>query len=131
MAGYNIRRIDVGLNAYIRAVSGGTYTPVPSTSVSSRTLNWFGSLRPNLEPLGTYRYPAQNSVDLRVDKAFKVGIHKFMVWMDVGNLFNASTVTSKQVRYPDRTVAGYKVLYDGPLAVRTARQITIGGRWSF
>ena len=57
MAGYNIPKIDVGINAFIRSISGGTYTPVPSSTVSSRTLNWFSSLRPNLEPLGTYRYP--------------------------------------------------------------------------
>ena len=131
MAGYNIPRIDVGINAYIRSVSGGTYTAFPSSAVSSRTLNWFSSLRPNLEPLGTYRYPTQTTVDLRIDKSFRVGIHKFMVWMDAGNLFNVSTVTGRQTRYPNRVISGYTVLYDGPTSVIGARQITFGGRWSF
>jgi hypothetical protein len=131
MAGYTIPRIDISINAYIRSVSGGTYTPVPSSTVSSRTLNWTGSLRPNLEPLGTYRYPTDNGVDLRVDKVFKFGVNRFSVWMDVGNLFNASTVTSRQNRYPNRTIAGYNVLYDGPTAIIGARQVSFGARWSF
>jgi hypothetical protein len=131
MGGYNIPKIDVGLNAFIRSISGGTYTPIPSSTVSSRTLNWFSSLRPNLEPLGTYRYPTLTLVDLRIDKSFKVGANRFMIWMDAGNLFNASTVTGRQTRYPNRTINGFNVAYDGPTTITGARQITIGGRWSF
>ena len=131
MAGYNIPKIDVGLNAYIRSVSGGTYTSVPSSSVSASTLNWFSSLRPNLEPLGTHRYPTQSIVDLRVDKSFRVGANRFMIWMDAGNLFNSSTVTGRQTRYPSRTISGNVVLYDGPTTIIGARQFSFGGRWSF
>ena len=51
--------------------------------------------------------------------------------MDAGNLFNASTVTGRQTRYPNRTISGNVVLYDGPTTVIGARQISFGGRWSF
>jgi hypothetical protein len=131
MAGYNIPNIDIGINAFIRSVSGGTYTSFPSSSVSASALNWFSSLRPNLEPLGTHRYPTQSIVDLRVDKTFKVGANRFVIWMDAGNLFNASIVTGRQTRYPNRTISGNVVLYDGPTTVIGARQISFGGRWSF
>ena len=96
-----------------------------------RTLNWFSSLRPNLEPLGTYRLPTLTLVDLRIDKSFRVGVHRFAAWMDVGNLFNASTVTGVQNRYASRVINGFTVAYDGPTTITGARQITIGGRWSF
>jgi hypothetical protein len=51
--------------------------------------------------------------------------------MDVGNLFNASTVTGVQNRYASRVINGFTVAYDGPTTITGARQVTIGGRWSF
>ncbi len=135
MAGYTIPKIDISFNAYGRMISGGTYTPVPSTAVPSRTLNWTGSLRPYLEPLGTYRYPRLSTVSLRVDKSFRFGGNRLSAWVDIGNLFNASTVTGVQTRYPNRTISSpsgsYVVLFDSPTAVTTPRQIMLGGRWSF
>jgi hypothetical protein len=135
MAGYTLPKIDLSFNAYVSSISGGTYTPVPSATVSSRTLNWFSSIRPYLEPLGSYRYPTLNRLDLRIDKSFRAGPHRFNAWVDFGNLFNASTVTGVQTRYPNRTISSPStsavVLYDSPTAVTAARQIMIGGRWSF
>ena len=81
--------------------------------------------------MGTYRYPTLNVVDLRIDKSFRVGANRFMIWMDAGNLLNASTVTGRQTRYPNRTINGFNVAYDGPTTITAARQITIGGRWTF
>jgi hypothetical protein len=135
MAGYTFPKIDLSLNAYVRSLSGGTYTPIPSATVSSRTLNWFSSLRPYLEPLGSYRFPTLNTLDLRIDKSFRFGAQHFNAWVDFGNIFNASTITGVQTRYPNRTIAtpstSAVVLYDSPTAITTPRQIMIGGRWSF
>jgi hypothetical protein len=131
MGGYQIPVIDVSLNAYLRSVSGRTYTPIPSSAVSSRTLNWTSSIRPNLLPRGSERYPGETTVDLRVEKSFRFGVNKFSAWMDVSNLFNANTVIARQTRYPDRTIAGYVVDYNGPTGITKARQIMIGGRWAF
>ena len=132
MGGYNIPKIDVGLNAFIRSISGGTYTPVPSSTVSSRTLNWFSSLRPNLEPLGTYRYPTLNIVDLRIDKSFKVGANRFMIWMDAGNLFNASTVTGAPdpLSEPHHRWLQRRSTMARP-RLRAPGRSRFGGRWSF
>jgi hypothetical protein len=57
------------------------------------------------------------------------GIHRFGVYIDVVNLFNAGTVTSRQTRYPNRGFLGFNVLS----AIRRpsrARQGTVGLRWS-
>ena len=90
------------VNAFIRSVSGTPYTPVPVVTVSSRTLNWFSSLRPKTsEPLGTYRFPTQNIVDLRVDKTFKVGGNRLHALDGRGNLFNASIVTGRPDALPE------------------------------
>lgn len=139
MAGYTIPKLDIALNAYARSVSGGTYTPVSSSAVSSRTLNWFGSIRPNLEPLGSYRLPTLRTMDFRVEKDFRFGGNKLSAWIDFGNLFNASTVTGVQARYPNRSIAvvtptsqsSAVVLYDSPTSVTTPRQIMIGAHWVF
>jgi hypothetical protein len=140
MAGYTIPRIDISFDTYFRVLSGGTYTSSPSSTVSSRTLNWFSSLRPNLEPFGVYRLPTLTTVDLRLEKSFRSGSHRVSAWIDFGNVFNVSTVTGVQSRYPNRslpvvnpdgTSTSAVVLYDSPTSVTTPRQIMIGGRWSF
>jgi hypothetical protein len=53
------------------------------------------------------------------------------VYIDVANLFNAGTVTSRQTRVPNRSISGFPVLFNDPTAVTTGRQATIGLRWSF
>ena len=131
MAGYTIPRADISFNAYVRSISGGTYTPVPASTVSSSTLNWFSSLRPYLAPFGSYRIPTLSTIDFRAEKTFKFQANRFSVWMDVGNLFNASTVTGRQTRYATRTINGFVVNFDGPTSVTTPRQITFGARWTF
>ncbi len=129
--GYQIPVIETSVNAYFRSISGGTWTPIPSSTVSARTLNWTGSLRPNLAPLGSERLPRLNVLDLRLEKSFRFDVHRFGIWMDIGNLMNADTVIGVQNRYPNRTISGNVVQFGGPLAITTARQITFGGRWLF
>ncbi|MGE5813557.1 MAG: TonB-dependent receptor [Acidobacteriota bacterium] len=131
MGGYQIPVIELSVNGYWRSISGGTYTPIPSATVSSRTLNWTSSLRPNLMPRGSERLPTRNTLDLRIEKLFSFDVHRFAAWMDIANVFNANTVLTEQNRYPDRTISGNVVAYGGPTGVTTARQITIGGRWTF
>jgi hypothetical protein len=140
MAGYTIPKVDLSFNAYARSVSGGTWTAVPSSTVSSRTLNWFSSLRPLLQPLGSNRYPTLQTVDFRIEKAFRFAGNKVSAWVDFGNMFNRSTVTGVQSRYPNRSIAVVNsdgstssavVLYGNPTAVTTPRQIMVGGHWMF
>jgi hypothetical protein len=129
--GYQIPKIEVAVNAYYRGVSGRTYTPVANVSGSSSVLNWTGSLNIFMEPRGSRRYEAEHIVDLRAEKVFNVGIHRFGVFMDVANLFNNDTVIAVQTRVPSRSILGNTVLFDSPTALVGARQLTFGGRWSF
>ena len=109
MGGYTIPKVEVALNAYYRAISGDTYTPVANVSGSSSVLNWTGSLNINLEPKGSQRMETRHLVDFRVEKEFKVDVHRFGVFFDIANLFNNDTITGVQTRVPDRAIT-----YFGP-----------------
>jgi len=85
--------------------------------------------------MGSYRYPTLRTLDLRVEKSFRFGGSRVSAWGDFGNVFNVSTVTARQTRYPNRTITtpsgSWVVLYDSPTAVTVPRQIMFGARWSF
>ena len=130
-AGYQIPKIEVGVNAYYRAISGATYTPVQNVSGSSSSLNWTGSLNVFVAPRGSERYETDHNVDLRLEKLFSIDVHRFGVFMDIANLLNADTVIGVQTRVPSRSINGYSVLYQSPTSLVPARQLTFGGRWSF
>jgi hypothetical protein len=94
-------------------------------------INYSANIDLNIEPLGNRRNDGLSLVDLRAEKIFKYGIHRFGVYIDVVNLFNVGTVTSRQTRYPNRGISGFNVLFGDPTAVTPARQGTVGLRWSF
>ena len=137
MAGYQVPKIDVSLNAYYRAISGYTYTPVANVSGSSSVLNWTGSLNVNLEPKGSQRLDMQHIVDFRVEKEFRVDVHKFGVFFDFANFFNANTITAVQTRVPSRNITdpatgeSFPVQYKSPTSILAPMQMTFGARWSF
>ncbi len=129
MGGYTIPKIELALNAYYRAISGTTYQA--DMSVSGSTLNRSGSTTVYLEPRGSRRLPMFHQVDLRMEKSFRVDVHKFGIFADFQNLTNNDTVTGVQTRVPNRTISGNVVLFESPTSIQGARQITFGGRWSF
>jgi len=53
------------------------------------------------------------------------------LYADITNVFNASTVTGKQVRVPNLVIGTETVLFDAPTGVIDPRQTTFGVRWSF
>ena len=127
--GYQVPRIEVGLNSYFRSVSGQTYTPFQRIATS--TNNWTASTDVWIEPQGSFRNDRLNIVDLRLEKVFSTGFNRFGLYMDMENLFNAGTVTTRQDRYPSAVVGGNPVLFGNATAVTPARQVTFGARWSF
>ena len=141
MGGYTIPKVEVALNAYYRALSGATYTPVANVSGSSSVLNWTGSLNINLEPLGNQRYDLAHVVDLRVEKEFKIDVHRFGVFFDFANVFNTDNITGVQTRVPDRSITysdpatgqptSFRVKYKSPTSVYSPIQMTWGLRWTF
>jgi hypothetical protein len=126
---YQIPVIEVSLGAYFRAISGQTYTP--NILVSGSTLNYPGSSTILLEPRGSRRYPAERTVDLRLEKRFNFDVHRFGVFVDIGNVFNNDTVLLVQTRYPRRTIADFPVEFESPTSIQQPRQLTFGARWQF
>jgi hypothetical protein len=149
-AGYQIPKIEVSVNAYWRYLSGWPYPGFQRFSASK--LNWISSVSPNLTPLDRYKNDNETNLDLRLEKVFNVGIHRFGVYADLQNALNQLTVLSRQARYPSRTLtmpADYAdainpdtgqpwkagdnvpVAFGDPLTVSAGRQLTFGVRWSF
>jgi Carboxypeptidase regulatory-like domain/TonB dependent receptor len=133
-ATYQIPKVDIGINAYYRYVSGRTYAAFER--YSSSEINFpisSGGRSPYLEPLGSRRVDAESIVDVRFDKMFKVGSRRdrFSVYVDIANLFNAGTVTRVVDRYPSLSIGGSSVDFGGARTVIAPRQATLGARWSF
>jgi hypothetical protein len=91
--------------------------------------------RPLLEARGSERTPPERIVDLNFEKIFTIPGQrdKIGVYMQILNAFNASTITAAQTRYPSVSIAGVPdpVAFNAPGTIFAARQINIGGRWSF
>ncbi len=134
-ATWQVPRIEVGLNAYYRFMSGRTWTP--AQRYGSSAINWpgFGSQgrQPLLEPMGSRRLDNESYLDLRLEKIFKFGEDRISVYADVQNVFNAGTVTAVNGRYPNLSIAGYDkpVDFGGPTAITPPRKLLLGARWSF
>ncbi len=132
--GYQIPRIEVGLNTLFRSVTGNTYTPFQR--ITAGTFGWNTSNDVQIEPQGSFRNDTLNLVDLRLEKVFNAGFNRFGIYVDVDNLFNVGTVTTRQTRFPGASITsptGDSVFVDfgGATAVTAARQATFGLRWSF
>lgn len=127
--GYQVPVIETAFNAYYTYLSGVPYTAY--NRLSGGTLSYVSAQNVFIEPRGTRRTPARHNVDLRAEKVFESGIHRFGVYADLRNLFNAGTATGLQDRYPNLSIAGSTVQFGDPTALMAARQITFGVRWSF
>jgi hypothetical protein len=126
--------VDIGVNAYFRALSGRPYTPYQqfARSVVNFPLS-SGGRRILLEPRGSLRRPSENILDLRLEKIFKIGTAKnrIALYADITNVFNAANATDLQYRVPDRVIGLETVEYGAPTALIAPRQTTLGARWSF
>ncbi len=83
---------DISLNTYFHAITGEAYTQRIRTG--RRDLSQ-GRITFNAEPAGTYHYPIDASLDLRLEKTFAFASkYKVGLFFDVFNVFNASTINS-------------------------------------
>jgi len=134
MLGVQVPKIDIGVNAYFRSLSGRPFTLYQqfASSVISFPAS-SGGRRVLIEPRGSERRPSENILDLRLEKIFKLGAGKnrFSLYADITNLFNASTITDLQYRAPDKVVGAETVKAGAPTALVSPRQTTLGARWSF
>jgi hypothetical protein len=124
---YRVPKVDVMIGGNYTGLSGRPFTP--NALYSNTQLPTNGSARRTifLEPRGTEKNDFIHQVDLRLEKVFQVTGHRFGVFADTINLFNANAVTTRQARYPSSGGINFKA----PTGIQGARQITFGGRWSF
>jgi hypothetical protein len=134
---YQIPVIEVSASTYWHMISGRPYTAFEQYTASvlgTATGQTSSYRRPLLEPRGSERTPPERIVDLSFEKIFPMqGRDKIGVYLQILNAFNASTVTAAQTRFPNVTISGVAdpVAFNAPGTIFTARQINIGGRWSF
>ena len=127
--GVQIPVVEVMLGSYCRYMSGLPYTPY--SNVSSSISNYSSSANVNISPRGSYRVEPITLVDLRAEKVFQYGVHRFGVYLDATNLLNSGVVTARQSRWPSLSISESTVLFGDPTGVTPGRQVTFGGRWSF
>ncbi|HEY3380393.1 MAG TPA: TonB-dependent receptor [Vicinamibacterales bacterium] len=132
--GYQIPKVEVSLNGYWRYLSGYPYAAF-SRMPGSR-FAWSGSLDVNLQPRDSNLNDSTTNLDLRAEKVFAFGVHRFGVYVDIANVFNQGAVLSRNTRYPTRSLTdatgqSYKVAFGDPLTLQSGRQATLGFRWSF
>jgi len=135
-ATYKIPKIDVGLNAYYRFLTGWTYTPYQR--YRSRDIDYplSSGRSPLLEPRGDRRMDNESYLDLRIEKSFNLGgTNRLAVYADIQNLFNAGTVIYVQDRYPLLSISGegtsVDVPFEAPSQIYDPRRLILGARWSF
>jgi len=133
---WQVPKIEVGLNAYYRFLSGTVWTPVQR--FSSSLINWpgfaSGGRQPFLESRGDRRLDNESYLDLRLEKIFKVGAEdRISIYADIQNVFNAGTITDVQTRYPSLSISGYStpVAFGSPSTIADPRKFILGARWSF
>jgi hypothetical protein len=132
---WQIPKIEVGLSGYYRYLSGINWTPFQRFSSRQITYPLSSGRSPWLEPFGSRRLDSESYLDLRVEKIFKVGTgtDRIAVYADVQNVFNASTITGVNGRYPEVSIAGYDqaVAMGDPTSIAQPRRMLLGARWSF
>jgi hypothetical protein len=80
--------LDISFNAYYRAITGDAWT----TRCRTELLNQ-GRVTFFAEPRGSYHYPIQNILDLRLEKVFTLaGKYRLGLMFDVFNVLNAGTI---------------------------------------
>ncbi len=82
----------ISFNAYFHAITGDAWTEMRRTG--SRDFAQ-GRITFNVLPAGTYHYPMETSLDLRLEKTFVLASkYRLGLIFDVFNVFNSNTITS-------------------------------------
>ena len=83
---------DISLNAYFHAITGEAYTQMRR---SFRGDFAQGRVTFNVEPSGTFHYPIATSLDMRLEKTFRLASrYRLGAFVDVFNVLNNHTITS-------------------------------------
>jgi outer membrane receptor protein involved in Fe transport len=83
----------INIGGYFRSLAGRRYTRTVSSDFLGLELNQT-AVSNNADERGTSGYPTQNQLDLKVEKAFKIGNVELKLFADIFNVFNDNTVIS-------------------------------------
>jgi TonB family protein len=91
------RKLGAGweLGARFRLVSGEPFTPVTGSVFDART----GVYVPTYGPVNSTRDPVFQSLDVRVEKAFKIGRFTLAPYLDLQNAYNAKNASGYTYSY--------------------------------
>jgi hypothetical protein len=140
LASYQIPKLELGVSAFYRAISGLHYTPFQELLASD--LNVPGpTLAVLLEAMGSRTLPVESYLDMRVEKVFKLGAgeRRLGVYADIRNVFNADTTVAAQSEVPSVQIPGVQdaqgnpvpILFGAPTAIAAPRQLLLGARYTF
>jgi hypothetical protein len=138
---YQIPKVEVGVNAFYRYLSGDTYTPFERYSSDEIDFPHRVGREPFVAMPGSFRMDPLSQLDVRFEKIFRINVHdRIGVYADVTNLFNVGTVDQVNTRVPSQAVSyidqtgaiqNVNLGFGAPLEVIPPRQVTLGARWSF
>jgi len=130
---WQIPKIEVSLSGYFSYLSGRTWTPYQRYTSKQIVYPRSAGRQPRLETFGDRRLDSETSLDLRLEKIFKLGAgtDRMSIYADVQNLFNAGTILSTQTRNPSASIGGDTVAFGSPTTITGPRRWLLGARWSF
>jgi hypothetical protein len=138
LATYQVPKIDLNLNAYYRFLSGITYAAFERFGEKRIHFGNSSGRTPLIEPLGAHRTDSLSTLDLRLEKVFRLADRRdqFGIYSDITNVFNSGKATSVFRRFPSSAVTispedSAQVPLGAPAALLDPRVITFGARWSF
>ncbi|MGE5361088.1 MAG: TonB-dependent receptor [Bacteroidales bacterium] len=147
-AAYQIPKVEVNVSGAWRFLSGQPYVPYVRVSADDElNVGWESYIYTNMIAPGVnsaFVTPNDTNLDLRFEKVFNYGIHRFGIYADLQNAFNQTIITGVQTRWPYRTlsyhdptspdptsVTDVRVPFGSALYTNAGRQVTFGVRWSF
>jgi hypothetical protein len=139
---FQVPKVEIGINAFYRFLSGGTYTPYERYSTTDINFPYHVGREPYLTMPGIFRMDPLSQLDVRLEKVFRFGGGKDRIglYADITNVFNAGTVDQVNTRTPNQAVSflnpsgaivNVNLPFGAPLEVINPRQVTLGARWSF
>jgi hypothetical protein len=133
MGSYQVPRADVMVSAFFQLLSGQRYAALELRSFAPGrpAYTWL------LEPRGTRELPAAKSLDLRVEKFFRLGGggDRLGAYVDVTNVLGSRTVTDANACVPSSDELNQcpapQLPLGAPTFVQAPRQAAFGLRYTF
>ena len=121
--------LDITVGAYYSFITGNNYNKyirLPDYIDSDPVAFYARGVTILAGKLGSFRYPSQHNLDLRVEKAFNLGRTRMGALLDIFNVFNSGTITNVE-----QTVEPWGVPFGYVWEIRQPRSFRAGFRVTF